>query len=852
MHRNSDAIALIAPDHTRLTYRQLYEHTLSQAEALRAMGIQRHSRVAVVLPEGPELATAFLTVTQCAICVPVNPAFSESEFINYFEDVSATHLIVQAGEADLARQATRLRDMPVIELLPGSTAGLFTLSGRIETHPAGHDPVEGADSALILTTSGTTSRPKVVALTHQLLCTRVIIRLPVYQISAADRLLNVMPMFHSSSLTHFLLSLVAGASVICVRGFYAKDFFNWITELQPTWCSAAAAMYETVLTYAPPEPRPHRLRFLRAGSMALPMAVQERLEATFAVPILQAYSSTEAGAIAANPLPPRKAKPGSVGLPMIDLQIVDANGQPLPVNTHGAIVVCGPSVIAGYENDDEATQQAFPDGWFRTGDTGYLDADGFLFLTGRIKEIINRGGEKIFPGEIEAVLRAHPYVRDATVFGIPDTQLGETVGAAAILQPGSTLDEKTLRIFVSERLTSFKVPRRIAFVTAFPRTATGKVKRGELAQALGFIEEILPVFPPSESPLAPMQKAIMEIWSEVLGRAPAEIDLHTRFKWVGGDSLSAVRVLAAIRTRLGIEATLIDLFDKATVAEQAQVLARIIDGGNQTRVDRWLVPLRAKGTRPPAFCVHALQGGVYFYETLLPYISPEHPVLGLQAVGVDGNVEPFSTVDALVTHHLQQICARQPDGPYYLIGFSFGGRLALEIARQLKDDHQQRVHVLMIDDHLPANAASPRKRTAAQRFSTLLFVAFRLPLRYKRLYTLQLLQRFRRALSPQRGLFPVDHDAHLPPDVRRVKEAHKAAARNYIPRPFDGPVTYLRAAGDEVQVSLFRELNRIVRGKLTIIDIPGHHSSIMSTHIEGVGRQVALWLQQAHEVDDNR
>ena len=296
-----------------------------------------------------------------------------------------------------------------------------------------------------------------------------------------------MPLFHIHGIMAGMLApLSVGGSVVCAPGFDAFKFARWLDELRPTYYTAVPTMHQMVIARAG-EPRRGALRFVRSSSAALPRSVFDRLGDLFNVPVLEAYGMTEAThQMTCNPLPPASVKPGSVGLATgIEVGILDKENRLLPAGHRGEVVIKGPTVVDGYEDNPEANATAFVDGWFRTGDEGFLDDDGYLFLTGRLKEQINRGGEKISPLEVEEVLLGHPVVVEAVVFAVPHDKLGEDVGAAVVLADGRDPDEQELRTYLGEQLAAFKVPRRISFVTEIPKGATGKVQRVGMADRLG-------------------------------------------------------------------------------------------------------------------------------------------------------------------------------------------------------------------------------------------------------------------------------------------------------------------------------------------------------------------------------
>jgi acyl-CoA synthetase (AMP-forming)/AMP-acid ligase II len=471
-----------------ITHGDLRQTVARLAGQLRAAGIERGDRIAIVLPNGPEMALTFLAVTSCATAAPLNPAYREDEFRFYMDDLHAKVLITLPGDATAAHAAAG-DNVARLEVRGTGADMSFALAGRaIEADtPAFAEP---EDVALVLHTSGTTARPKIVPLRQRNLAVSAANIRNALTLTPADRCLNVMPLFHIHGLMAALLaSLSAGASVICSPGFDAFRFFTWFDETKPTWYTAVPTMHQLVLSRAERYEGNlnGRLRFMRSSSAPMPPVVMERLEAVFGAPLIEAYGMTEAShQMATNPLPPGQRRPGSVGRSAgIALGILDAEGALLPAGQRGEVAIKGDSVMSGYENNPEANAGAFTFGWFRTGDEGYLDEDRYLYLTGRLKELINRGGEKVSPREVDEVLLQHPAVAQAVAFAIPHERLGEEVGAAVVLADGASAGERDLREYAAQRLADFKVPRRIVIVAEVPKGPTGKVQRIGLAQKLG-------------------------------------------------------------------------------------------------------------------------------------------------------------------------------------------------------------------------------------------------------------------------------------------------------------------------------------------------------------------------------
>ena len=576
--QTQQSVAIVSPGRVSLTYGQLKEQVQSTVARLNSFGVGHNDRVAMVLRNGPEMAVAFLSVASGAVAAPLNPAYRAAEFDFYLSDLSAKALVIETGMESPAIEVARRRGIPVISLTPilDGPAGCFVLSGTQQTLDGPGGLAQPDDTALVLHTSGTTARPKMVPLTHRNLCISAGNIARVLRLTPTDRCLNVMPLFHIHGLVAATLSsLAAGASLVCTPGFYAPQFFEWLDHFRPTWYTAVPTMHQAILARVDENRGTiarSGLRFIRSSSSSLPPQVMADLERSFNVPVIEAYGMTEAShQIASNPLPPEARKPGSVGVPAgPEMAILADNGHGLlPPGAIGEVVIRGPSVTSGYANNPESNAEAFVDGWFRTGDQGYVDSEGYLYLTGRLKELINRGGQKISPREVDEVLLEHPAVAQAVTFAMPDKALGEDVAAAVVLR-GSAVTEKDLRRFAALRLADFKVPRRIVMVDEIPKGPTGKIQRIGLAERLGLLTELVVADSspgPITLPRTQVEEILAQLWREVLHIPVVGVD--QRFLDLGGDSMLATQIVARVRRSFGIELSLLDFFDAPTIADQA-------------------------------------------------------------------------------------------------------------------------------------------------------------------------------------------------------------------------------------------------------------------------------------------
>jgi acyl-CoA synthetase (AMP-forming)/AMP-acid ligase II len=495
-----DAAAIGAPGREWLTYGGLRTLADGVASSLHEAGVGRGDRVAIVLPNGPEMAAAFVTVAQTAVTAPLNPAYRQEEFEFYLEDLGAKAIILMADDDGPAAQAAEKLGLSIIRMTvaDGAPAGAFELSAAAGQGADSASP-EAGDVALILHTSGTTSRPKIVPLLQSNIVASAGNIAVSLDLTSEDRCLNVMPLFHIHGLIAAVLStLGSGGQVWCAPGFDALRFFGWLRDAEPTWYTAVPTMHQTILARAGRNAEiieNAKLRFLRSSSASLPGPVMTKLNETFGAPVIEGYGMTEAAhQMCSNPLPPRAQKPGAVGVAAGPEVRVAHEADPVLLSNDavGEIVISGPNITPGYESNPEANEKNFfeADGkrWFRTGDQGAFDDEGYLTLTGRLKEIINRGGEKVSPLEVDGILSDHPAVAQALTFALPHDKLGEEVAAAIVLKEGEAAEERDIRNFASERLADFKVPRKVIILDEIPKGATGKLQRIGLAEKLGLVE----------------------------------------------------------------------------------------------------------------------------------------------------------------------------------------------------------------------------------------------------------------------------------------------------------------------------------------------------------------------------
>lgn len=486
---DSSRTAIILPEPgIRVSYGNLREQVMTMAAALRALGIGKGDRVATVLPNGLPAIVSFLAASIAGTAAPLNPGYRHDEFAFFLEDTSAKVLLCPPDGAPAARTAAEGR-VPAYSIDMDASGFVRIADTPIGAPFMSVSAPDPDDIALVLHTSGSTGRPKRVPIRHRNLAASAKNIVAHYGLTPSDVALVAMPLFHVHGLVASTIStLASGGTIVVPAKFNPLSFWKTVREFGVTWYSAVPTIHSLLLSRAG-DKRPEgaeNLRFIRSCSAALPPEMMAKMEQVFGAPVLEAYGMTEAShQMASNPQPPSARKPGSVGQGTgLKIGIMDGAGNLLATGERGEIVIQGPNVVDGYENNPEANAASFTNGWFRTGDQGVLDAEGYLTLTGRLKEMINRGGEKIAPREIDEILLTHPAIAEALAFGVPHTTWGEEVAAAVVFKEGETQPESAILAFCKERLADFKCPKKLYIVETIPRTATGKIARGSVAKAL--------------------------------------------------------------------------------------------------------------------------------------------------------------------------------------------------------------------------------------------------------------------------------------------------------------------------------------------------------------------------------
>ncbi len=852
VEKRATAVALAAPGREPLTYRELGEWLRATQRQLRQAAMGPGEVAALALRNGPELITAFLAVAGTGACALLDPTLTADEYRFYLTRLGARTLMVQDSGASPAANAARALGMRVLSIQPAMDrpAGLFTFNaGDAASAPAGRQ----TDAALLLFTSATTGAPKLVPLTWANLRAMAVRDMHALQLGESDRFLSMMPLFHLAGLGSALTQLFCGGTVISAPGFNPAAFLPWLTEFQPTWFKSNPPLNRALLILAREHPELFRnssLRFILTSGATPEPELLPMLEQAIGAAVLNGYGLTETGGVTRGTPDARKA--GSTGRSSgLELAIMDAGGNLAQAEAEGEIVVRGPSVKAGYLDNPEANEAAFRGGWFHTGDLGRLDPEGFLFITGRLKEMINRGGEKILPQEVDDVLRAHPAIADAAAFAVAHRTLGEEVAAAVVLRKGAAVEETELRQFAAARLAPFKVPRRIVFVEQVPRTATGKPRRGVLAEQ--FCEIALPY----RQAATPVEATVIELWRRIL--RIEQIGVDDDFFALGGDSLAAAVMLMDVQKSLRTSAELlerVDFFDHPTVAALVRIIAECgeqadADWDGADPAEAGILGLRRQGSQVPLFCFPANSLNPYYFRYLARHLGEEQPFYIVRHAEPvrDGRLLAVEEVARLAVAAIRRT---RPHGPYLLGGHCYGGVIAFEVALQLIAQGEQVEHLVLFDVPAPGTAktGSQWKRYVLQARDLAWSIA-----RGRRAVTARAIVEHARALGhiatrnlagrASRALTAIGSDALVA--GRGIKKLHAMAMWEYVPRPFPAPILHFIAEDQPVTTLLLSDprmgWREFARAGIELRWLKGDHNTIfLAANAEAIAEQLQALL----------
>lgn len=803
--RTPERPAIVRTDGAAISYAETVRLVRAICAHLSPFGDIRGARVGLIAGGGVQGALALIATSSSLAAAPLDAGSAAEEYLDQFRRLGL-HGLVIASDIDSAARGVALElELPVVELPSGNAS--FGSDAVPSNHGIG----------LILQTSGTTSKPKVVPFTQEKLCTTALMFIDALGLSSEDRCLNFMRLTHAHGINALFASLVAGGSVTCAAPFDADRFFYWLSAVQPTWFTAVPSIHEQIVSWidgAGANVDLSRLRFIRSASSTLPDKVLHDLERLFEVPVLQTYGLTEAGIVAATASD--FGKRGSVGTAVLraEIAIVDERGRTLGSNETGAVVVRAADLVESYE-DAEQTREAFVEGWFHTGDQGYLDGDGALFLTGRLKELISRGGEKISPFEVEAALFGHPDVLAAVAFAVPHLRLEEDVAAAVVLRAGAAVTPTELRIDVAQRLGAQKVPYQVIVVPEIPKTSNGKIVRRNLARHFG-LDEVSrrDVVLPTNL----LQAQLLEIWEDLLGLRP--IGIRDNFFELGGHSLLAMRMIARVQKTCGKLIPISEMLVGPTIEHLEFVLSRDDDGLGAAAS---IVPVNDRGAKVPFYFLHGdvINGGSYCRE-LSRLIGEDRPFHAVVPHGMNGASVPPS-VEAMAEEIASSISAVAKP-PYLLGGNCAGGTIAFETARRLHERGNPPDLVVLIG----CQAKSARFRRLAALVGLLRVVGVPESLRRRLFRALRRCARFaQHPHIPHFGGGSAGTENEIDAAVatfevqrRALYQLNGEITTSYVPKAYNGAVALLKTdvKGDEVQNQQTWDWD-LVAPNLTVCDV---------------------------------
>jgi len=828
---------------------------------LQRAGFSRGDRLATVFSPGAEEGAALIALASGFTLLPVNPAFNEEEFRRYLSEARAKAMVVEKGTSDTARKVGRDLGIEILDFAResrGDSLG-FSIGGSVGGEGAEPEFSLEGDVLFVIGTSGTTAKPKLVPLTQSNFCWSMHFYNLSFQTNSTDRYLLFMPLFHAHGIFPLIRVIGMGGCAVCTPSFDPLRFYEWLDGSRATLVTAGPSNYQALLDHAKENLeviKRNRLRCISTGNAAMPVTVMKELERLFMAPVIESYGMTESIAITSNPLPPGKAKHGSAGISWgVEVAVLDDDGTILPDGKIGEVAVRGDQMTAGYENDPEANGRAFKNGWFMTGDVGFFDEEKYLYIKGRLKELINRGGEKIAPREVEEVLLEHPAVKEAVVFSIPHPKLGEDVGAAVVTRGEGTVSEAELRVYVSGRLAFFKVPSRVLILAELPKGATGKLTRIGMAERLG-----LAAVKPFGEYVPPRTETERKL-AELLGRifAVDRVGIKDSFFDLGGHSLMAVRLFSEIEKEFGVKLPLSTLFQYPTVEGIAECL------GEEGKQKGWttLVPLQTCGLEPPLFLVHGGDGDVINYKELVKALGEGRRIFGIQAKGLDGREAPLESFEEMGRRYIEDIKTVQPDGPYYIAGFSAGGIIAFEMARLLEAKGERAAFVGIIDvDALRFDERFLRRNARRVFLRELLFLSKDIMPNSPRRRAGMDLKLWLRVKTMARvgakglGIGSmgvgdlVPGDAVILPEPRKgVYLAQIRAAGQYVPREYGGVVTVFRGEGIPFVYPSVEESGweMYAKGGVDLHVVPGriHGSQLKSPNVQYLAKRMRESMDSA-------
>lgn len=804
---------------------RLYETT---REFLAGIPVSDRSRIAVFISNGVIHNILSLVITEHAVLVPIDPELSQQQLAYSFNLLKVDYVITDKSSYTAARIAEKLSLGVIQAEYTGEMGRLKCCFVHLRTAERLRSsfPTAVADLAVISTTSGTTSTPKIIPKPYDTIYTAMLRNIKEYQFNEADTVAIIAKIHQNHSYNKIMSTLFTGGTAIVLNGFRHQEFIDLLNMNRVTWFVTSPAVLHSLAAYLDEnniKMNNASLRFIRSSGAPLTDTVREYFNRCFGVPIVQTYGMTETGGITSTFNQPRGHKEGSAGV-STGLEIKILNGE---------ILVRGDSVFHGYEDPEEPNDCYFVDGWFRTGDAGYLDEDGYLFITGRFKEMINRGGEKISPYEVEKYVLLHEAIVDAAAFPIPNTYGSEDLGIVVVLKDGNRIDLIELRNFLQGLVPAYKMPSRLYAVDKIPVGDNGKVQRRMLNDELKgsypdqAVSGGLSMFGDDKTmeSLTETEQILKRIWEKVLKKK--NISSRDNFFALGGDSLKVAFVYSQLERILGISVPLKTMFQKPTIKE----LADYINAGNfSDNGFKFLVPIKDTGHKEPLFCVHAVDGEAVTYHSLGEYMPEAYPVYGLRFI-LEGTSWTFPvTFEQIGEQYAREIEVISPDGPYHLCGTCLGGVLAFAVAHALIRNGKEVATLVMLDSVYPRGTAQPQKMIPLfinswyelQDYG----IRYKMKMIVKKIRTMVSLK-FR--ASKTKKYLEMSNPKEIPSAVRIPKDVVLSYAHGtYQPNFMNGSIYYFRAVKDKVKKRDFGLQWSNMVDHFYMQDMPCRHNEINS------------------------
>ena len=839
-----DAVALVRPGQRSFSFLQCAAAADRIAQGLQAEGIHRGDLVALAIPNAEQLLLALLGVASVAAAAPLDCKLAEPELRSRLLQLKPRAIVTPFDPDPKLVRAAEATGTPLLSLhYPSGREDQpeIVLRRPRTAAPASRSVAE--DVVAVFQTSATTGVPKLAPLTPRNLATMMGNVQRSFGLRADDRFLCLMPLHHLSGLLSCLAQLSRGGMAICCNAFDPGQFLAWLEMYRPTWYLAGPAIHRAILQLVQERPDGFpqtSLRFIRSGTAAITPSLVEALERSLRVPVIHGYGMTEAGVITSASSHHRT--PGSVGKSIgADVGIMAPDCSLLPCSVQGEIVLRGEEVMHGYLDDPDANRAAFHNGWFRTGDLGWLTPDGELFITGRLREMINRGGQKILPLEIDSVLAQHPAVEQTAAFAIPHPALGEDIAAAVVLRQGAVADETEMRSYLAARVGPARLPSRLFFVDEIPVTTTGKPSRQQLSQLFARAVKRAPVPKTSPCPNAAgdlIEQRIAAIWSRVLG-APAPLQENESFFALGGDSLALAQMLTIMEADMGVDARRVAwprFMAAPTIATlRDAIMEHRTTGPPPSRPGVAAVVLQERGKGPPFLCFPGATLSASYLGPLARLVGDAQPFVVLRDTTWDTGANGYAFED-LVRRFVDYIRNTQPRPLGPIGGHCFGGILAFECACRLEALGCPVPSVVLFDTAVPGYPKPLRHWTQYLKWAS----RFALTLRRRTVLDTgrEVLAhvRFLSNNSPQSACIgqPARGSAHesRPTPAPSLGAAAAAIMRSYVPRPYAGSLVNFMAADKPVSARVLEDARLgwrdFARGGFESHQVPGNHDSMFS------------------------